>query len=142
MRHEPAAADIDGDARNEVLVCKSGGKVAALRFSSALGPSAHRPESPRLAWEIDGSGLLTSLPAPYPTPLIADVDGNGRPEYVAGLAAFKPPGAQGDADGGKTLWEVEVPGGAMNTPVAADVDGDGFCEILLACGDGRLRVFR
>src|SRR2546429_468911 len=66
----PAVADIDGDGINEVVVCKGGDRLSALRASRAGG-------APKIVWEAEGRGLMTNMPAPYATPLIADVDGDG-----------------------------------------------------------------
>jgi hypothetical protein len=41
---------------------------------------------------------------------------------------------------GKVLWETDVP--AAHAPVIADVDGDGLCEMMLGCTDGKVRAFQ
>lgn len=42
---------------------------------------------------------------------------------------------------GEILWELDVPA-PCSGPVVADVDGDGFCEILLSCDDGNLYLVK
>jgi hypothetical protein len=66
----------------------------------------------------------------------ADVDGDGRPEFVAGLAAFKAV----NHTTGKVLWQANIP--AAHAPVIADLDADGFCKIFLGCTDGKIRAYR
>jgi outer membrane protein assembly factor BamB len=82
-----------------------------------------------LKWEIPGVKQTTDV-------VTADIDGDGRPEFLAGLAAFKPI----DQTHGRVVWEVDVP--AAHSPVVADVDGDGKCEIVICGTDGVLRVFK
>jgi outer membrane protein assembly factor BamB len=76
--------------------------------------------------------VLWSLAAPTPTcPRVvsADIDGRKGDEllYVAGskLVAIS-----GDRSAGKVLWEWQGPAN-LSMPAIADVDGDGFAEVIL-----------
>jgi outer membrane protein assembly factor BamB len=117
QRH-PGIGDVDGDGKLELGVLHDGGFFRCYDATNG-----------RLKWEIAGVRQATDV-------VTADVDGDGRPEFLVGLAAFKAV----DEHHGRLLWEVEVP--AAHAPVVADVDGDGYCEILLGCLDGRVRVFK
>jgi outer membrane protein assembly factor BamB len=64
----------------------------------------------------------------------ADVDGDGRKEFVFGcedgrLIAL---GA-----GGRKVWELALPA-ALGAPIICDVDGSGRMAILVSCADGNL----
>jgi outer membrane protein assembly factor BamB len=117
----PGLADADGDGRLEIGVLHNGGVFRC--YDAATGA---------LRWELSGLRQSTDVVA-------ADVDGDGRPEFLAGgarLAAF-----QAGERSGRVLWEVPVPGGARS-PAVADVDGDGIGEVIVGCGDGRVRVYK
>jgi hypothetical protein len=80
------------------------------------------------AWELQGIRQTTDV-------VTADVDGDGRPEFVAGLIAMKAVGE----NHGRVLWEAPLPF-AVRSPVIADLDGEGCGGIVLGCADGKVRV--
>jgi len=124
----PAVADLDGDGANEIVVANSQNRILALRFPQAAP-----------LWEAEG----WAIPAGgghAPSPLIADVDGDGRKEVLVARAL---PGGQAgvallSADG-TTRWERALPG-AVVTPLYApisraafgDFDGDGRPDVYVA----------
>ncbi|MFC0242369.1 oligosaccharide flippase family protein [Rhodopseudomonas telluris] len=75
----------------------------------------------------------------YTTPLIADVDGDGRAEIVAGsnngeLAVL-------DAETGRLRKRLAMGGAVRGSPIIADLDGDGLCELAVVAGS-RLSIHR
>jgi len=117
QRH-PGIGDVDGDGKLELGVIHDGGFFRC--YDAATGT---------LKWELSGIKQITDV-------VTADIDGDGRPEFVSGLAVFKPL----DQTSGQVLWEVDVP--AAYAPLIADVDGDGLCEIVVGCMDGAIRVYK
>ncbi|HNV23009.1 MAG TPA: PQQ-binding-like beta-propeller repeat protein, partial [Candidatus Hydrogenedentes bacterium] len=74
------------------------------------------------------------------TPAVADVDGDGAEDIVAGdsvgaLAALR-------ADG-SLIWKAAVPGRIMadSAPAIADLDGDAHAEVLVGDDSGALSCF-
>jgi outer membrane protein assembly factor BamB len=113
------AADIDGDGRNEMVVCQADGQVAALR--APISP--HEP--PELLWTASGTGFPQGYPVTFPVPLIADVDGDGRQEI---LIAGDPGGRLLDCSG-HTIWQTEIP---LARAVFGDFNGDGVLDVYAA----------
>ena len=112
-----ALVDFDGDGVFEIA---SGGYGDGVR---AIDPR-------------DGK-TLWSLAAPEPTcprMAAANIDGRKGDEllYVAGskLVAIT-----GDRSAGRILWEWQGPA-RLSMPAIADVDGDGFAEIVVQAADG------
>ena len=101
-------ADIDGDARPEVIGISVHNQVVAL--------------------SDDGSEAWTSpdrFDMLYPIPTVADLDGDGRVEVIADLAVVD--GLTGET---QAVLDVERTG-PWRAPVVADLDDDGRSEILL-----------
>ncbi|MCK1397433.1 PQQ-binding-like beta-propeller repeat protein [Bradyrhizobium sp. 4] len=70
----------------------------------------------------------------YTTPLLADINGDGRVEVVAGsnngeLVAL-------DAETGHQLSRISMGAMVRGSPIIADLDDDGFGELVVAAGDG------
>lgn len=120
-RH-PGLGDVDGDGRLEIGALHNGGFFRC--YDAATGT---------LKWELQGVRQWTDV-------VTADVDNDGRPEFIAGGSALAAIKALNEKSG-KVLWEVPVPGGARS-PAIADIDGDGFGEIVVGCGDGKVRVYK
>ena len=128
-----------------------------LRFFSGLVDSrlaqaqlspASRPDFEHLlgGWDA-GSG---SWLAPYPRPMegwtileapaIADVDGDGRSEVIAGssgylLHAFREDGTE------PAGWPKNTGGWLLASPAVGDVDGDRKPEVVAVTREGRLFVW-
>ena len=73
-------------------------------------------------------------------PAIADVDGHGRAEVIAGssgdvLHAFRPDGSEPPG------WPKDTGGWLLASPAVGDVDGDGRAEVVAVTRDGYLYVW-
>ena len=121
-RRHPGIGDVDGDGGLELGILFDGGRFGCYEASTG---------APK--WEL--SGLVSSTDV-----VTADVDGDGMLEFLAGGKALTAIKATGE-DCGEVLWEYPVAGGCL-TPTIGDVDGDGVCEIVLSCGDGKVRVLK
>lgn len=127
----PLAADLDGTAGAEIVVRDSRGVLQRL---GAAGATLVVP--PSVDWEIPGAH----------TPLLVDLDGDGRPEVVhwttgttAQLRAVRA------ADAGP-LWQRTLgstDAGPTNDLMAGDVDGNGQIDVvysLFASSGGTVRI--
>lgn len=115
--HDQIVADLDGDGRPELYFWNQ--KSEAV-FTIPV------PEDPRVSpWPG-----LTQVSVGFKEEgfAVADVDGDGQPELIAGLAWFKKEG-----NGWKRYPFVE--GFVSPRLAAADFDGDGKVEIIVAEGD-------
>ena len=112
-------------------------------FAASSSVQAARSVPYELAWEFELPGLNLSS-----SPVIADIDSDGRNEIVFGhrdgiLRAF-------EADG-SLKWEASaVPGPSQewcrpqstpsaidSSPAVADIDGDGIFEVVVGIGSAR-----
>ena len=156
----PQMADLDGDNRMEIVFATAAGRIYAYREDGSL--VAGFPVSTNMARNVAShlgapvfAGGAIAPPSPTTTsrPAIADLDHDGFPEIVyANIEgdvyvlrhdgtpfpgfpvrinpAFSAPAVRTNANHLKT--------GILGSPVLADVDGDGFLDIVVAAMDQRL----
>ncbi len=118
------AGDPDGDGYPEVLVQTVRSGIAFVNATGGLSPG----------WPKRPAG--EDLPAGSPA-LAADVNGDGRSEVVAMsgagiLSALQVNGKQAEG------WPLASGAGAVGAPVIADLDGDGFLELVATDNVDRL----
>jgi immune inhibitor A len=124
----PIPADLDSDGLPEIAVSTSCGTI--------------------VAWNDDGSpstalDVATSEVVQYCEPLFADLDGNGLVECVLGTAGGSTSHVYAFGREGKLVgFPVDVDGSVWATPAVADLDNDGYDEIVAATTEGRVYVWR
>jgi len=109
--------DVNGDGRLEVGGAGYGGCFRC--FEGATG---------KIRWDLPLPGNFTSTVA-------ADIDGDGRDEFLLGVnrrVVAVGETAEGD---GSIQWACELPA-VPTTPAIADTDGDGLAEIIVMGDDG------
>jgi len=107
-----------------------------VRGDGKLAIGAPFPNGFRCYQAATGQHLWTVKlpPGPYTGAVSADLDGDGRDEFLF-VAGKRLVAVEGADDAGRILWQVELtgrPGG----PCFADLDGDGLGEIVVICEDG------
>jgi immune inhibitor A len=124
----PVPADIDGDGLPEIAVATSCGTI--------------------LAWNADGTpctvlDAATSEVVQYCEPLFVDLDGNGEVDGLFGTAGSTTSGFYAFGRGGRlTGFPIEVDGAVWATPAVADLDDDGYVEMVVATTAGEVHVWR
>jgi hypothetical protein len=139
----PALGELSGDAAKEPATPTVGlSRLLDFNLSDRQLPS----DDQLTAWDgatrkvLPGFPQTTSDMAFFVTPAIADVDGDGRAEVIAGngvntLNAF-------DADGTSPAgWPKMTGGWTVGTPAVGDWDGDGTVEVAQTRRDGMLLVW-
>jgi hypothetical protein len=129
--HDLVIADLDGDGADEILV---------VAVDSAVIDWYRIPDDPRNdpwpKYTIDLSGKCEGL-------AVADITGNGSLDVVCGPSWYEQP-----ADPEARTWQAHAIAPHYRDfcrVQAADLDGDGTAEIVLAeaeYGDGRVGVFK
>jgi len=78
--------------------------------------------------------------APSRTSIVSgDLDGDGSDEFLTGLPDGQLICLKHDLDGGRILWTKQFDA-ALYNPIIADIDGDGFAEIVVSTSDGYVRI--
>ena len=136
----PQVGDVDGDGRADLVVAPQDNRVYVL--DPATGQDRAWWRDPRQVF-FPGPGYWVD-DAVFSTPIVADIDADGRDEIVVGVAGS--PGGPVDVGGG-VLKAIEFDNGQPTTkwtwaaddiiaspPVLADVDGDGRPELVVGAG--------
>ncbi len=87
-------------------------------------------------WSLD----LDSRPAGTSI-VAADLNGDRNDEFILGLVDGRLICLEEEYGKGTILWQKEFDAEVAN-PIVADLDGDGFAEIIISTGDGYLRVLK
>ena len=140
----PSLGDLDGDGDLDVTAPTAG----LSRLLDLLAPDLQLPSDDQLsAWEGATGDPLSGSPQTVPdlaffvSPAIADIDGDGDMESIAGNGAFTLSAYDG---GGRAPagWPKLTGGWSVGTPGVGDWDGDGSLEVAQPRRDGVLLVWR
>jgi outer membrane protein assembly factor BamB len=128
-RARPLVHDVDDDGRPEVLVSSATRGILGL----------HGDGTVRWAYGFrDADGLQ---PAAAGSPVLADLDGDGAIEVIAGFEDGSLHVV--DARAGALRWRFQTGREEIEaSPTAADVDGDGMAEVFVAGHDRHLFCLR
>ena len=136
--------DLDGDGELEVLSACDDCKLYATDLAGQevwTFSSEGRKITNKLAGEL-GPGRHVSSEGEFITLKIADLDGDGKQEILAGAKCFQH--GRRHVYGtlwvlslqGKQLWHVFNFGGTVDTIDCLDLDGDGKLETVMGTGGG------
>jgi FG-GAP-like repeat/FG-GAP repeat len=148
----PALADIDGDGKLEIIV------GADAHFQAQQPPGVKVPPTTNggLLLVLNSSGaFLPGFPRQFDqviwsSPVVGDINGDGRPEIVFGTGTFYAGAAHRvyavECDGTDAPgWPVAIDGQVTNAPALGDLDGDGKVDVVVTTDSsgpsGQSRVY-
>lgn len=163
----PRLVDLDGDNRKEIILATSDGQVTALREDGSLFESLHgrqtawpvrldladhlSPENPGNHLDAPAFRSGAVSPARIPvvaTPAVGDLDRDGLYEIVVAamngkIYVFEADGSSREgfpvsADPDLAREDPRLESRFLSSPVLADIDLDGFLEIIAAAMDQRI----
>lgn len=133
--------DVNGDGKNDVVSASA----------HALGIWWHEQVSDEMGMPNFKTHLISTTTAQTHSSIMADLNGDGRPEYITGKRFLAHHGRDpGDADPAILLWFEHMPGqppywkehlidndsGSGLNIVAMDMNGDGKTDIVVANKNG------
>lgn len=120
---------VGGPRINAVLSCKLSNDKPGVIFAGAEGTAYAYDPSGKQLWNYSTGDEITCME-------LADLDGDGSPEILAGSRGFS---LSAIDRAGKRIWRVDV-GEPILSMALADVDGDGKPEICVGTEDGHVVV--
>jgi hypothetical protein len=138
--HPGAVADVDGDGRLEAGA-PTWGQVyhwpAPFDALPGLGRAFACMDvaTGNVKWTYDPGSAMSGV-------VTADVDGDGRSEFLFGTADGRLIALRGGDDASRrVVFSVQLPA-ALGTPIVCDPTGDGALHILVGCTDGNLYALK
>ncbi|PCJ88889.1 MAG: hypothetical protein COA54_01270 [Thiotrichaceae bacterium] len=146
----PVIADINGDGRLEVVITSlADASCYALDAASGkiiwrykFGPTKYCRHDEKNICKLNGTDVYFTGDAicrSYTTPLIADLDNDGKFEVVVGSNNGQLVILSGET--GSILWTVDTEGMIRGSPVLADISNDGINE-LLVCSNDKILIYQ
>jgi hypothetical protein len=140
----PAIAPLGGAGSDFNIVAPTSGLG---RLIDAAMPAWQTPADNHMsAWSLDGN-MLPGFPREtndlqfFVVPVVADITGDGMPEVLQGSGVRDLHAVDGDGNAAEG-WPKLTAGWTVAPPAIADLDADGFVEVLHVTREGYLFAWR
>jgi len=146
----PVIADVNGDGELEVVITSlADASCYALNASSGqiswrykFGPTQNCQHDERnICRRLDTDIYFTedAICRSYTTPLITDIDNDGRLEVIVGSNNGQLVVLSGNT--GEPVWSLDTGGMIRGSPVLADINNDGKNELLI-CTEDKILIYQ
>lgn len=134
LQSSPVAGDIDNDGAAEVVSASVSLGVFAWNLDGSL---VDVDRDGRADWPQPVEGSISA------SPTLTDLDGDGALEVLVAtrkgyVYAWNGDGSLVDVNADGPDWPLRIGASVSSTPAAADLDGDGVEEVVMAADDGRV----
>jgi hypothetical protein len=129
----PIAVDLDDVAPREVVFAANNGRMHAWHSNGTVVPGW---ENVRFAQDVDAQNAH----ATQSTPVVGDVDGDGRLDVLVGAEDGRLYGWSADATR-LPGFPIQTGGELRGSAAMSDIDGDGLLELAIAGWDKNLYVW-
>ncbi|MGH7731334.1 MAG: C25 family cysteine peptidase [Candidatus Eiseniibacteriota bacterium] len=127
----PALADMNGDGLLDIVIASTNGRVYVYdRNGALLAP-----------WTAASRYSSLTSEATMASPVVADIDGDGRDDVVVGDETGSLAGLSGATGGMLPGFPIALAAEAWGTPALCDCDADGLSEIVVVDFGGTVHMW-
>ena len=154
FRATPALLDWDNDGRTDLIVGALDGKIHIYHncgCGGAIPPSFFTTWPSGVLLQQDGNDL--AVPSERSSPVVLDLDGDGKKDLLTGntdgqLLFYRNVGTDAEPRfSGYSLVKsdgvpIDLPGSPRSRPFVCYWTGDGYPDVLIGAGDGKVHLYQ
>jgi len=147
-RATPTVVDWNNDGRRDLVAGARFGEIYLL-----LNYGTDTEQDFRFKMKLQANGAELDVPGDRSSPVVTDLDGDGKKDLLVGntngqLLFYTNTGIDEDPNfAGFEFVEadglgIDLPGSPRSRPFVCDWTGDGYPDVLIGAGDGRIHLYQ